>query len=359
MANRGPYLPNLEPLIAAGINPKTGLPYKFSTKADLMEEIKKNLRVVDRADAVNRFKWEGIPCNLTSQEIERLIYIRGQVCFFYDKDLDKYFFAAYALDGNIDAYGRYAYIRPVPFTNGTDDEKKNKPISDYFSKKKLRVIYDIKDLKEGEDLSNVAVILRDYTNHLSQTILPRATLDEPLLGVMAECIPFMRTALLLSTGVKGIRVQDADQAASVQDASNSMERGALTGNPFIPIVGNVDFQELNDGNIGKAEEFMLAYQSLDNLRLSCMGIDNNGVYEKKAHMLQDEQEINGGPIGLVIKDGLDIRSHFVETANGIWGLQMSCSQVNVRPTEDKYAEESEAEDETIVENVEEGENENE
>lgn len=356
---KGPYLPNLEPLIAAGVNPQTGLPVKFGgSKVNLVDDIKKVLRVIDRADAVNRFKWENIPCNITSQDLERMIYLKGQLCFFYDKDLEKFYFSPYALDGTIDVYGRYNTIHPVPMTSGTDDEKKNKAVAEYFAGKKLRVIYDLKDLKEGEDLSQVAVILRDYTNHLSQNILPRCTLDEPLLGVMAECIPMMRTSLLLSTGVKGVRVQDADQAANVIDASNSMERGAMTGKPFVPVIGNVDFQELTDGSVAKSEEYMMAMQSLDNFRLQTMGIDNNGVYEKKAHMLQEEQEVNGGPIGLVMKDGLDIRSHFAELANGIWSLQMKCSQVETRP-EPQAAFEEEVKAEEVTETKEEGGEENE
>lgn len=342
MAKDGkPYLPNLEPLIAAGINPKTGLPIKFGgMKCNLVDDIKKILRVVDRADAVNRFEWEGIPCNLTSQDLERLIYLRGQLCLFYDKELEQFFVTPYALSGSIDAYSRYNTITPVPLSSGTDDEKKNKPLADYFAGKKLRVIYDLKDLKEGEDISKVAIILRDYTNHLSQTILPRCTLNEPLLEIMAECIPMMRTNLLLSTGVKGVRVQDADQAQNVLDASNSMERGALTGKPFIPVIGSVDFQELTDGNVAKSSDFMMAMQSLNNFREQTMGIESNGIYEKKSHMLQEEQEINNTPVGLILKDGLDIRTHFAELANGIWGLNMSCKKVEIRPEQqDSFEEE--------------------
>ena len=43
---------------------------------------------------------------------------------------------------------------------------------------------------------------------------------------------------------------------------------------------------------GKIEEYMLAMQSLDNLRLSGYGIDNGGLFEKKAHELQTEADIN-------------------------------------------------------------------
>ena len=64
----GPTLPNLEPFYAAGINPKTGLPMKFSGPCTLKEDIKKQLRLVDEQDAVNRYVWYNLPMNLPSQE---------------------------------------------------------------------------------------------------------------------------------------------------------------------------------------------------------------------------------------------------------------------------------------------------
>lgn len=65
-------------------------------------------------------------------------------------------------------------------------------------------------------------------------------------------------------------------------------------------------------------------QSLDNLRLSGYGIDNGGLFEKKAHELQTEADLNGGPVGLVLQDGLTIRQNFCTIANSIWGLGMWC-----------------------------------
>lgn len=314
-----PVLPQLDTLIQAGINPKTGLPIKLGgSKCALKEDIKKFLRLVDEQDAVNRYVWYNLPANITSQELERMIYYKGQLCFFYDKDLEDFYFMPYALDGTIDFYGRYNTIHPVPMTSGTDD-KGNKAQAQYLAEKKLKCVYGIKlpeELKK-EDLTESCVLLHDYTKQLSQTIIPRVTVNDQILDVMAECIPFMRTALISSTGINGIRVNDADQQDSVSDAGRSVERAALTGNPWVPIIGNVEFQELTSGQLGKAEEYMLAMQSLDNLRLSGYGIDNGGLFEKKAHELQSEADINGGPVGLVMQDGLSIRQNFCNIANSI------------------------------------------
>ena len=312
-----PNLPDIQTLFQAGIDPKTGLPVKFgNNKCTLKEDLKKFLRLVDEQDAVNRYTWYNLPANITSQELERMLYYKGQLCFFYDKNLDEFYFMPYALDGTIDFYGRYNTIHPVPMTSGTDD-KGNKAQAQYLANKKLKCVYGVKTEIELNDFYNDTVLLHDYTKQLSQTIIPRCTVNDPVLDVMAECIPYMRTSMLSSTGIKGMRVQDADQQQNVFDANRSIEFAALTGNPWIAIEGRAEFQELTNQNISKIQDYMLAMQSLDNLRLSGYGIDNGGLFEKKAHELQTEADINGGPVGLVLQDGLSIRQNFCNIANSI------------------------------------------
>lgn len=317
-------LPDYKSLIAAGIDPRTGKPIRCIENVS-KESVKKFLRLIDEQDAVNRYTWYNIPCNLTSQELERMIYYKGQLCFFYNKDLEEFYFMPYALDGTIDFYGRYNTIHPVPMTSGTTEEA-NKTQAEILAAIKLNCVYGVKlpeELKE-EDLTNSAVLLHDYTKQLSQTIIPRKDVNDPLIDVMSECVPYMQTSLLLGTGIQGIRVQDADQAHNVTDAAKSMKDAALTQSPWIAVEGAVEFQELATGQLAKAEEYMLAMQSLDNLRLSGYGIDNGGLFEKKTHLLESEAEINGGPVGLVLQDGLQIRQNFCNIVNSIWGLGIWC-----------------------------------
>ena len=249
-----------------------------------------------------------------------MLYYKGQLCFFYNEDLDSFYFMPYALDGTIDFYGRYNTIHPVPMSSGVEEERTDsyKKLAGILSNIKLKCIYGVKVEKPTREmLLGSTVLLHDYSKQLGQTIIPRCQINDPLLDVMANCIPYMNTSLLLSTGIKGVRVADADQASSVHDANRSMEHAALTGEPNVPIVGTVEFQELNGGQVGKSEEFMLAMQSLDNLRLSGYGIDNGGLFEKKAHELQSEADINGGPVGLILQDGLSIRQNFCNIVNSI------------------------------------------
>lgn len=320
----GARLPDYSTLVSAGINPKTGLPIRLGG-CTTKDDIKKFLRLIDEQDAVNRYVWYNIPCNITSQELERMLYYKGQLCFFYNKDLEEFYFMPYALDGTIDFYGRFNTIHPVPMTSGVDD-KGSKAQAEYLADIKLKCVYGVKlpDEISPEDMIDSTVLLHDYTKQLSQTIIPRQSVNDPLLDVMSECVPYMQTSLLLGTGINGIRVNDADQQHNVEDASESLKDAALNNKPWIPIIGNIEFQELTNGQVAKSEEFMLAMQSLDNLRLSGYGIDNGGLFEKKAHELQTEADINGGPVGLVMQDGLQIRQNFCNIVNSIWGLGIWC-----------------------------------
>lgn len=317
-----PKLPNLEPFIAAGINPKTGLPFRAPSPCEgNKQEIKKFLRVKDEQEAVNRFKWHNLPGNISGQELERMLYYRSQLVFFYmDSGVTRGFYVMpYALEGSLDFYGRYVSVHPVPMSAGTTAEAKSDPLSFY----KLKVAYDVPDHEPtAEELTHTGVILRDYTNQLSQTILPRSTLNDPIIDAMSETVPYMQTALLAATGVKGMRVADADQQENVEIAVRSMKSAALSGKLLLPVIGTLEFQDLATGSPGQGQDFMLAYQSLDNLRLSGYGLDNGGVFEKKAHTLQSEEDVNAGPTNLVMEDAVSLRQRFCDIVNAYWGLKI-------------------------------------
>ena len=314
-------LPDIQTLLQAGINPKTGLPVKFGNRrCSTKEDIKKVIRKNDEQIAVNRYTWYNLPMNLTSAEVERMLYYKGQLCFFYLEDLGEFYFMPYALDGTIDFYGRYNSIHPVPMTSGTDD-KGDKAQAQYLSGIRLNCVYGVKlpdELKE-DDLTKSAVLLHDYCKQLSQTIIPTQQLNDPVIDMEAECMPFLRTSLLMGTGVKGVRVNDADQADSVREGSSSLTDAALHSEPYVPIVGNVEMQELTDGTLTKAQDYLLAMQSIDNFRLGLHGVDNGGLFEKKSYVNEAQTGMNyaGGDVGLTLQDGLSIRQNFCNIVNSI------------------------------------------
>lgn len=321
---------DLKLLIAAGINPVTGLPLKINKRdLTLHNDMKRLIRVADEQAAINRYIWYNLPKGLTGQLIERVLYYRGQGMLFYEEATDNFFFLPYALDGSIDVYGRFTGVTPVPFNGSssegksTDDKKKweldkkqawivglrKKPIYEVLAEDP-----DIKTLKEG------CVLLCDYCKQISQTNIPRQILQDTLIDFEAKIPAYMNTALKSATGVDGMRVMNEDQSANVRFASDALEEAALTGQKWIPVVAAQEFQELTAHSAGKAEEFLLAMQSIDNLRLSFLGLDNGGLFQKKAHMLESENQMNSGKVQLIYQDGLTLRQEFCDIVNSIWNL---------------------------------------
>lgn len=334
---QGPKLWNLEPYYAMGVDPKTGLPLKMGdNKVGLQENVRKILRVTDEQNALNRYTWYNLPDGLDGQLLERILYYRGEGMFFYMETLDKYFFLPYALDGTIDVYGRYTSVTPVPYGAGAPQDVKDGKVKPWIQGLTFDVLYDVvlpEDVfKDGEldtitaqnILTKKCVLLHDYSKQRSENIIPRQQLNDCILDVMADCIPFMHTALLNSTGVQGMRVGDQSEQANVEAANATVTKAALEGKKYVAVVGNIDFQDLSGGQVSKAEEFMLAMQSLDNFRLGTYGLENGGLFQKKQQMLQAEAAINGGSVGLVMQDGLTIRQKFCDIVNSVWGLGIWC-----------------------------------
>ena len=327
-----PSIPDINTLFTAGIDPKTRLPIKLGgISSQLKRDIKIQLRIRDEQDAVNRFKWYNTGLDLSSQEIERMLYHKYELAFFYFEPLDKFMLLPFALNGGLDIYGRYQYITPVPYTFGSPDEAKKiqKAQSDMLGKLKLKVIYDVQlpedylkedgtidENKAKELLTNSAVIIKDYTPQFNQNnAIARGLMQDSLLDVMSECIPYMRTNLKNSTGVKGIRVSNESDQANVMLANASFTEAALNGDQNIPIVSNLEFQELTNGAATDSLQFLQALQGLNNFRLSLYGLENTGLYEKNAYVNNLQSGVSN--VGLALDDCKSQRQRACNIINSI------------------------------------------
>ena len=141
---------------------------------------------------------------------------------------------------------------------------------------------------------------------------------------MAETSTFLRTKLIIGTGINGLKVNDATQVGDVNDLSDGMIGAATSGKPFVGVIGGVELQGLEKTNPGtmRSEDYLMALQSLDNIRLSSYGLENGGIFEKKAHITNNELAMNGSSVGLVMQDALSRRKEFADIVNSIWGLNI-------------------------------------
>lgn len=320
----GATLPDIQPLIQAGIDPKTGLPVKMGPcQGDgFKANIKKDLRVNDEQAAINSITWYNLPNGLDGNLIERILYYKGQGMFFYLESADQFYFLPYALDGTIDVYGRFTDVTPLPFNGTASDGEKVKP---WITGLRKHCKYDIElEQLSWEDIINSCVLLHDYSCQISQTNISRQILNDPVIDVEADMLPFARTALLNSTGVVGMRVNGQDEYSNVEAASRSINRAALEGKKYIPVVGNIDFQEMTGDKVGLADQFLMTMQSIDNFRLSLHGVDSGGIFQKQSHMLESENQMNASKSSFAMQDRLYQRQHFCDIVNSIFGLDIWC-----------------------------------
>ena len=328
MAKKGtPKLPDVETLIRAGIDPITRQPTRVVNKKKVKENLKRSLRIIDEQDAVNRYKWYNLPLNISSQELERLLYYKGQLCFFYEKNTEEFYIMPFALDGTIDFYGRYNTIHPIPFaTGGTKEEKHRvKQLAAYLSTLKLKVIYGIPtDPEVYKHPEEYTVILWDYTKQLGENIIPRQEVNDCYVELESDIISFLRTSLLQASGIKGMRVNNADEAENVQIASQQVEASALNSELWIAVEGATEFQDLANNPVARSQDFLIALQSIDNQRLATYGLDNGGIFQKAEHQLERENAMNTANNGIVYQDGLDNRQNFCDILNALWGFGIDC-----------------------------------
>ena len=318
----------------------------------LNNSVLSSLRVLDEQNALSRYTWYNLPKGLNANLIERILYYRGRGMLFYMESNDTFYFLPFALQGGLDVYGRYTGCTPLPF-NGNNDPKKDKAWIQGLTKTPEYDIVLPEDLKI-ETLLDSCVILNDYSQQLSQTIIPRAQLQEPLLQVMSEIIPFCRTSMLNSTGIDGVHVQTQDEAYSVIQASNAITQAALNGDKWVPISSSLEPRTLTSSPGTRPEEYLMALQSLDNYRLSLHGLASGGLFQKGSHMLQAEQDMNMGRSKAVLDDGLWLRQEFSDIVNSIWGLGIWCeiSESAINIDRDKNGEISKSRTQPIGQNQE-------
>lgn len=337
-------LPDVDTIRAMGMNPAQVdklLAYMAKNKGpsfDNVDAIRKVLRKNDRQDFIKRFQWHNLPNDLDGEFIERVLYYRYSGIFFYIPELETFNFLPWVGQGGIDEKGRWKQCKPLPFCGASEkksDEERAEEV--YIPGLVLTPVYDITKTEprvvtsyNGEQsfinpMADNCVILNSYCKDLSQKSIPEQALVDPILNLMAEAPSLARTNLYANAGTKGMRVANQDEYSNVVAANDAIQRAALSGERFIPVVGMTEFQEFSDGNSPSGDGFFMYMQILDNLRLQTYGIKNNGIFEKSQYINDTMAGNIQANVGQRFQDALEQRQKFCDFVNAIWGLGIWCS----------------------------------
>lgn len=301
-------------------------PKDFNLQYDSLYNI---MREQNMIETFERYMWTDIPFGLTQDIIERVLFFRGKGIFYFNDKIEKFQFLPFALNGVIDEYGRYTRCNTLPFT-GTDEEPKDKKVKKprILVYEDLEIVYDLpynsEMFEKARKMKTVGIILNDNSLAVSQQPIIRSNYVKPVLHMMATLMQIINTAMYGSADHNLLQIENESELASIQNQINAINADILRGNRFTPIVGNLPITPLKTSNTANLEGLFGTFNSLTNFLKSITGIANAGVFDKKAHLLQEEQKLNGSNSDDIYYNGLRLRQEFCLMVQAYYNYPIWC-----------------------------------
>lgn len=301
-------------------------PIKYNLDYDSLFAI---MREQNMIETLERYMWTNVPFGLTQDLIERLLFFRGKGIFYFNDKVDKFQFLPFALNGNIDEYGRYMKCNTLPFTgmdevpkNGKDKKLKSVVYED------LEIVYDIpyneEMVRNVRKRKTVGIVLNDNSLAISQQPIIRSNYVRPVLHMMATLMQIINTAMYGNADHSLIQVQNESELESINHQINAINFDILKGRRFTPVVGEFPIVPIKTSNTANLEGLFGTFNSLTNFLKSITGVANAGVFDKKAHLLQEEQKLNGSNSDDIYYNGLRLRQEFCIMVQAYYGYPVWC-----------------------------------
>lgn len=324
---------------AFGKNPEL-IDSLFAIADEKVKRYKALFRKLDLIQYTRRIMKFNLPYGADAKIMSRILYYRGQLCFFYREESQKFYHLPFALNGEIDCYGRYLDVTPLLW-RGTDDNKEDKQ---FMKDLTLYPIYEplIPEQVTKEVQTKGCVIFDDRMKDLTEKLVPPYIMQEPLIELEAKLLMLIETAAMNKVGIKGIKADGPDDCTKIIQAGLSKMLFALTGTSYLPVDSSFQtIQELNDVNVN-IQELFASLQAVDNFRLMQLGIQNGGLFEKQGTELQAQFAFGVSNTKLIEQDAVFNWQESCDIVNSIWGKNMyavatSCLNMN-EPNAEKQNE---------------------
>lgn len=288
----------------------------------------------NRIETLERYMWTNVPFGLTPDLIERILFYRGKGVFYFNDKIGKFQFLPFALNGQIDEYGRYLKCNTLPFI-GVDTESDNQKTAERARKKNrslvyedLEIVYDLpytpEMLKTVRENKVVGIILNDNSLGVSQQPVIRSNFVRPVLHMLSTLMQIINTTMFGAADSNLLQVETEAELASINSQIGAINLEILRGNRFIGVVGKMPIVPLKTSNTTDLEGLFNTFNSLTNFLKSITGIANPGVFDKKAHLLQDEQALNGSNADDVYYNGLRMRQEFCLLIQAYYNYPIWC-----------------------------------
>ena len=255
-----------------------GIPYHDYTQV---------LQNLDHMQATSRYMWKNLPNNLTSYQLESLLYMSKGLCVFYSNNT--LYALPYTFSGTLNYYSYPTRVSPITL-NG-----------ERITDKELVVAQNGNINKNAN-----CVLLFDRPPIYANNYIPQRVLSQELIETENEIIK--RAQINLYNSTKKL-MYGVDNEAQSKQAKLDVESSLSSDSPVtIYVKGDTyDGEMINTSIPNETNTIMLYFQNINNLRVASLGLTGGMVMEKKERMTNSEVDSNALQSYLVLWQGLETR----------------------------------------------------
>ena len=262
---------------------------------------------LDATQFCNRFKWVGCPAYLPDYIIEQMLYWRGSLVFF--KNGSEFRLLPYANVGAPDIYNMAQKVQPIAY-NGEMSSTKDVKFGNVID------IANYNDTK-AKDIEKRGVILFDRQNGMvtSGGMVPKTLMQGYIIEQIVNRLSFLNINLVNSQGKNIILIKDPKQKGAVEKALNNLYS---SDKAYAIVKSMFDVQVINNEITYEEQQLWEDIASWNSLRLECLGIDNNGLFNKKERQLTIESTADGSQTEVISDAFYESRKRFVKMVKEIF-----------------------------------------
>lgn len=277
------------------------------TYAPQRRKLRDYFKNLDGTQAVNRFKWVGAPAYFPAERIEQMLYHRGQLIFY--KQGNEFRLLPFVSEGDLNIYGFMKKAQPIAYNGGAIENKKVG----------LQNIGDPVEINQYEERdTSKAVVLYDRQNAYCQgnNVVSLSIMQDTIIEEIVNRLSFLNINLVNSQGKNIIIVKDPKQARSVE---RSLENVYASDKSYSIVKSMFEVQVINNDITYEEQSLWEDAQSWNNLRLEGLGIDNNGMFNKKERVLTVQTKNDMSETEVVSDAFYEARKDFVKKIKEVFG----------------------------------------
>lgn len=278
----------------------------------------------DMTQCISRYVWEGLPDNIKSYDVERMLYFRTSLIGF--RLAGRIFILPYVIKGGLNPYGYPTKVSPMTYNGST----MGNPETD-----KLNGILELTTNASGvpDDQYNAVLLFDNVPRFVGSNMgISRYALNQIIIADMAEVLSRVNINLVVTNKKLFFIAKDANQRDVIQYEIN---QAFGSDSPFAVLSSPLDVQTVQNTSDYQADDLFNVLKNYDAIRCFMSGIQSkNFGTEKKERLVSGELAGNEEQIDLVADMGLELRQNFADKMNAKFGLN-----IKVRKRADDYQDE--------------------